>query len=349
MNNRILNPWKHSLFALCIVLLLILSINPGMSQNNPFIDPAQQTPAQQTLPANPTPSTASPFGSATTQAPSASPFGSTPATPSTSPFAAAQPSTGQPPMASTGASPFGSTTTQAPSASPFGSTPATASTSPFGAAQPSTGQPPMASTGAPPFDPANQASSSIDSSSTPFGATQPKAGLPPFEATIQDSPAMASEVIPAPGETTAQPPSMPDMSKKEVQFSEGMPPMNISASPTIASMNPANPSTNYFENLEEGKKAIQNLKKSGVVFLTNPIDEDNQRIERILGLSQFRNLLSNMVFIKLDVDKDPMMLSHYGIYKTPSIVLYDSKGLLRKKIQSISDMNYLLQEIQNLQ
>jgi hypothetical protein len=181
--------------------------------------------------------------------------------------------------------------------------------------------------------------------SSPFGSTTTQAtpGSP-----LDTAPATASEQITPTSESSPQIPSTAGKTKKEAQFAKDMPPLNISGSPGIATPKTTNSNSNYFENLEEGKKAIQSLNKPGFVFLTNPVDEDNQRIERILGLSQFRDILGNMVFIKLDVDKDPKMLSHYGIYKTPSVVLYDSKGLMRKKIQSVSDMSYLLQEMRNL-
>jgi len=107
-------------------------------------------------------------------------------------------------------------------------------------------------------------------------------------------------------------------------------------------------STNYFEDLDQGKTAIRSQNKPGFVFLTNPYDEDNQRINQILELTMFKEILKDFIFIKIDVEKNPNMLTHYGIYKTPSVILYDSKGLMRKKIQSLSDMNYFLQEIRKL-
>ena len=111
---------------------------------------------------------------------------------------------------------------------------------------------------------------------------------------------------------------------------------------------PESSSSQYYEDLSQGKQAIRNQKRPGIVFLTNPMDEDNQRVNQILKLSQFQDLLSDMIYIKVDVDKNPKALSQYGIYKTPSMVLYDSEGLMRKRIQSISDMNYLLKEIRRL-
>ena len=102
---------------------------------------------------------------------------------------------------------------------------------------------------------------------------------------------------------------------------------------------------NYYEDLDVGKKAITDQKKPGFVFLTNPEDEDNQRVGQILNLPMFKEVLSGYIYIKVDVGKNPKVLSRYGIYKTPSIILYDSQGRMRRKIQSISDMNYLMQEL----
>ncbi|MBN1901035.1 hypothetical protein JW926_06890, partial [Candidatus Sumerlaeota bacterium] len=215
--------------------------------------------------------------------------------------------------ASPGASPFGATTTgKAPFGSPSAA-PATNAPSPFGVTQQPPSQPPMTS-----------ASLAGDS---PIAATGQTPGI--------DSPLQTSS---AAGTTV-----------KKNMFSEGMPPLNISGNTGVASPASQKPYGNYYETLDDGKKAIQDLNKPGFVYLTNPQDEDNQRVERILELGEFRNVLSGMVFIKLDVDKNPKMLSHYGIHKTPSVILYDSSGLMRKKIQSVSDMSYLLQELKMLQ
>ena len=104
-----------------------------------------------------------------------------------------------------------------------------------------------------------------------------------------------------------------------------------------------------YTDLAEGKRAIRNQAKPGIVFLTNPGDADNQRVAKIFELPHYRRVMENAIFIKIDVSENRETLSRYALYKTPSIVLYDSKGRMRKKIQSVSDMGKLLAELEKLQ
>lgn len=93
---------------------------------------------------------------------------------------------------------------------------------------------------------------------------------------------------------------------------------------------------------------MRNQGKRGFILIYNPMNEDNQRVEQILKLPQFQRELSDMVKVKIDVRDNISILSHYGFYKTPSVVMYDSKGKMQKKIHSISDMEYLLREIRKI-
>jgi len=132
--------------------------------------------------------------------------------------------------------------------------------------------------------------------------------------------------------------------EKQPGFESGKPPIisELVESNRGSKSSPLVSASAYYENLSEGKKAIREQGKAGIVFLTNPEDEDNQRVEQIFGLSQFQDIFSEMIFIRIDVGSYPQALNNYGIYKTPSIVLYDSNGMLCNKIQCVSDMDYLL-------
>ena len=226
------------------------------------------------------------------------------------------------PTAPAGANPFAA----APgAASPFAAAPA-APAAPFAAA-PGAASPfaaPPASPAAP-FAPAPGAAS-------PFAVTQQTpAGGSPFAA------APAAPLASAPG---ADSPFAAAPGIAAPVLSPISPPQQTPVAPVV---------TNYYEDLDAGKKAITNQKKPGFVFLTNPEEEDNQRVAQIMTLPMFKEVLTRYIFIKIDVGKNPKVLSRYGIYKTPSIILYDSEGRMRKKVQSISDMNYLMQELKKIE
>jgi hypothetical protein len=105
---------------------------------------------------------------------------------------------------------------------------------------------------------------------------------------------------------------------------------------------------NYISKIDEGLQAIKQERRPGILLLTNPRDEFDQRVELILALPAFKNAISNMVMIRVDIDNNPHAMMHYGFYKTPSFVLFDSEGNIRRKIQSVTDLESLLQELQNL-
>ena len=210
------------------------------------------------------------------------------------------------------ASPASSQTTPSPTA-PSGF-------NPFAAPQTSPAGPPAPAPGAAsPF-------AAAPGQASPFTAPQASPAAPPVSA-----PGAASPFAAAPGQ--ASPFAAP-------QASPAAPPVSSPGATGV---------TNYFEDLEAGKKAIVDQKKPGFVFLTNLDDEDNQRVAQIMTLPMFKEVLSKYITIKVDVGKNLKVLSRYGIYKTPSIILYDSEGRMRKKIQSISDMNYLMQELKKVE
>jgi|GEM_PF-1830403 len=171
------------------------------------------------------------------------------------------------------------------------------------------------------------------STSSPFVSpnTTPGIGLPPLN-------------IPQPA------PSTTEETQKSAEFKVGLPPLltsetlSISAVPATTLFSPYG----VFDKIDEGLQAIKQERRPGILLLTNPRDEFDQRVELILGLPAFKNVIPNMVIIRLDIDKDPQAMMHYGFYKTPSFVLFDSEGNVRRKIQSVTDIESLLQEFKNL-
>jgi len=105
---------------------------------------------------------------------------------------------------------------------------------------------------------------------------------------------------------------------------------------------------NIYSDVDEGKSAIRSQKKPGIVLLVTPQDLETQRVEKILQTPQFQTILKDMILIRVDVTKDPKIMSRYGIHKTPSLMLYDSKGMMRKKISSMTDVNSMMREFQSL-
>ncbi len=230
-------------------------------------------------------------------------------------------------------SPFALPPVEAPSIMPS-TAPQTTPLPPFPSAPtptPSIGRSPFT---LPPSLPAIAPATTVTPAPLPlFGAPQ---SLPqPLLTTVPaESPAPRS---PFPG--TGQPP-----------FRVGMPPaisQEEFTAPAPATASPA-PYTNYYTDLENGEKAIRQYRLPGVVFLTNPLDEANQRLEQIFTQPYFKQLLAQRIFIKIDIRANAKALSHYGLYKTPSVVLYDSEGQMRKKIQRAADPHYLFTEIQKL-
>jgi len=178
-----------------------------------------------------------------------------------------------------------------------------------------------------------EAAGTSSTTPSPFVSPNPApgVGLPPFN--------------------TAQPaPSISGAEQKRAEFKEGLPPLLTSGTLSIAAApaTPLIPSPIVFDKIDEGLQAIKQERRPGILLLTNPRDEFDQRVELILALPVFKNAISNMVMIRVDIDKDPRAMMHYGFYKTPSFVLFDSEGNLRRKIQSVTDLESLLQELQNL-
>nr|HQH12952.1 hypothetical protein [Candidatus Sumerlaeota bacterium] len=110
----------------------------------------------------------------------------------------------------------------------------------------------------------------------------------------------------------------------------------------------ASSTSQIYESLEAGQKAIAQSKLHGVVFFTNMRDEADQRIGRILEQPRFKAELERLIFIRLDADRQRQAMSSFGFYKSPSIVLINSDGSIRKKIQSVSDVDALYLDLQNM-
>jgi hypothetical protein len=178
------------------------------------------------------------------------------------------------------------------------------------------------------------------------------AGTPPNLST--PSPFVSPNVAPGvglPPLNIPQPaPSISGEEQKRAEFKEGLPQLLTSGtlSIAVAPAPPLIPSPGVFDKIDEGLQAITQERRPGILLLTNPRDEFDQQVELILELPAFKNAISNKVMIRVDIDKDPRAMMHYGFYKTPSFVLFDSEGNIRRKIQSVTDLESLLQELKNL-
>lgn len=183
-----------------------------------------------------------------------------------------------------------------------------------------------------PAQPAAPASSAPTGAS-PFAlAKTPAAGQPPLDIATAPAPAMSLPPLETSPQTSPfqQPPLVGDSP--------------ITAAPVAAV--PAAPQV--YESLEAGQKAIAQSRLPGVVFFTNMRDEADQRIGRILELPRYKDILDRLIFIRLDADRQRQAMSSFGFFKSPSIVLINSDGSVRKKIQSVSDVEALLVDLQNL-
>lgn len=294
----------------------------AFQSQNPFSAPSQNSASGVASPFESKPPLNSSQASPGNQGTGFNPFSQPPAK-SNTPSQAITGSTTSSPFVTSQRTPVSSINSSR-STSPFNAQPGQSSLPPYSTSQ---NQPPFATPGnsqpvtgkASPFNQPQQATSPA---SSPFNQPVTARNTPP-DASWIDEPRKPASTSMTPS-TSQQP---------------------FGASPAIS----ATPVSNVYTDLDAGKRAIRTQQKPGIVFLTNPREADNQRIARILETPQYRQVLDKVILITVDVSENKDALTRYALYKTPSIVLYDSKGRMRKKLHNVSDVTKLLAEINQLQ
>jgi len=167
----------------------------------------------------------------------------------------------------------------------------------------------------------------------------PAVGQPPLDLAAPAAPAVSAP-------TMGQPPL--ETTPQTSPFQQSQPPITGAVPFVSVPAASASSTSQIYESLEAGQKAIAQSKLHGVVFFTNMRDEADQRIGRILEQPRFKAELERLIFIRLDADRQRQAMSSFGFYKSPSIVLINSDGSIRKKIQSVSDVDALYLDLQNM-